>query len=259
MGRSSAPAPDSYMAAYSFALTLTRGIRLESDIVLCSFLPIVYHVADQIFTLPAFLSGGRLVIGRRPVPAQIAEAVTGEAVTALWAGSPAMANAFAGVLDAEGAAYDARTLKVLVYGWAALPPATTATLKRLCGDDLVPVEIFGQTEAISCHRFWPPAPRRRQGGRGRAAPSTVGRGGHRHGRTRDGRDGDPGRADRVLPRAPGRVRDAEASGLRHRAARDGGWQSAEVPAAGGLRRPVRMIGGGHATGVRACASAHSSS
>jgi acyl-CoA synthetase (AMP-forming)/AMP-acid ligase II len=30
-----------------------------------------------------------------------------------------------------------------------------ATLKQLCGDELVAVEIFGQTEAISCHRFWP--------------------------------------------------------------------------------------------------------
>ncbi len=28
-------------------------------------------------------------------------------------------------------------------------------MKRRCGDDLCAFEIFGQTESISCHRFWP--------------------------------------------------------------------------------------------------------
>ena len=145
----------SYFAAYSFALTLTRGVHLECDLKLATFLPIIYHVADQVFTFPAFLSGGTLVIGRRPVPEAVAETVSREAVTALWAGSPAMANALAAVLRADQVSYDPRRLKVLVYGWAALPPGTLATFKRLCGEDFVAVEIFGQTEAISCHRFWP--------------------------------------------------------------------------------------------------------
>jgi len=50
---------------------------------------------------------------------------------------------------------DARSLTVIVYGWAALPPATLASMKRHCGDDLCVFEIFGQTESISCYRFWP--------------------------------------------------------------------------------------------------------
>jgi AMP-binding enzyme/AMP-binding enzyme C-terminal domain len=50
---------------------------------------------------------------------------------------------------------DAHCLTVIVYGWAALPPATLASLKRHCGEDLCAFEIFGQTESISCHRFWP--------------------------------------------------------------------------------------------------------
>lgn len=145
----------SHFAAYSFALTLTRGIRLECDLRLATFLPIIYHVADQVFTFPAFLSGGTLVIGRRPDPAQMAAAISREAVTALWGGSPAMAGALAGVLQADRLSYDPRTLKVLVYGWAALPPGVLASFKRMCGDDFTAVEIFGQTEAISCHRFWP--------------------------------------------------------------------------------------------------------
>jgi acyl-CoA synthetase (AMP-forming)/AMP-acid ligase II len=145
----------STLAAYSFALTLTRGIRLECDLRLATFLPIIYHVADQVFTFPAFLSGGTLIIGRGPAAVPTAEAISRERVTALWGGSPAMVNALADVLRSDRLAYDPRSLKVIVYGWAALPPGTLATLQQLCGDDLVVVEIFGQTEAISCHRFWP--------------------------------------------------------------------------------------------------------
>jgi acyl-CoA synthetase (AMP-forming)/AMP-acid ligase II len=44
---------------------------------------------------------------------------------------------------------------VIVYGWAALPPTVLASMKQHCGDDLLVFEIFGQTESISCHRFWP--------------------------------------------------------------------------------------------------------
>lgn len=145
----------SYMSAYSFALSLTRGVHLECDLKLCSFLPVIYHVADQIFTLPAFLAGGTLVIGRRPLPDSIAEAVTREGVTALWAGSPQFVNAFTDRLLRDRFAYDPRSLRVVVYGWSALSPGTAASLKQLCGDELVLLEIFGQTEAISCHRFWP--------------------------------------------------------------------------------------------------------
>ena len=146
---------NTYAAANGFALTLTRGVRLEGDTRICTFLPIIYHVADQIFTFSAFLAGGTLILGRRPAPGPIAEAITQERATAVWAGSPAMVNALADVLSADPHAYDVSTLRVIVYGWAALPPGTLATLKRLCGEELVAVEIFGQTETIACHRFWP--------------------------------------------------------------------------------------------------------
>src|SRR5947208_2838617 len=80
--------------------------------------------------------------------------IDAEGVTALWAGSPAMVRALDAVLTARPD-LDARSLTVIVYGWAALPPATLASMKRHCGDDLCVFEIFGQTESISCHRFWP--------------------------------------------------------------------------------------------------------
>jgi non-ribosomal peptide synthetase component E (peptide arylation enzyme) len=82
-----------------------------------------------------FVCGGTLVLGRRPNPESIAEMIAAEKVTALWAGSPAMVRALDAVLTARPD-LDARSLTVIVYGWAALPPATLASMKRRCGDDL---------------------------------------------------------------------------------------------------------------------------
>jgi acyl-CoA synthetase (AMP-forming)/AMP-acid ligase II len=66
-----------------------------------------------------------------------------------------MVNALAKALQDSPGTLDATSLKVVVYGWAALPPATLAYLKQRCGEEILAVEIFGQTECISCHRFWP--------------------------------------------------------------------------------------------------------
>jgi acyl-CoA synthetase (AMP-forming)/AMP-acid ligase II len=144
----------SYMAGFGFALSLTRGLALESDLKVGTYLPMIYHVGDQPFTYSVFLSGGTLVLGRRPNPEHIAEMISEDRVTALWAGSPAMVRAVDAVLTARPD-LDARTLTVIVYGWAALPPATLASMKRHCGENLCAFEIFGQTESIACHRFWP--------------------------------------------------------------------------------------------------------
>ena len=143
-----------HMGAYAFALSLTRGLRVESDLVLCSFLPVIYHVADQALSLPAFLSGGTFLIGRKPVAQEMARAVAQERVTALWGGSPQLVKGFAAALAAEPE-LDASRLSVLVYGWGAVEPAVLASLRERCGEQFGLVGIFGQTEAISCHRFWP--------------------------------------------------------------------------------------------------------
>ena len=144
----------SYMAAYGFALSLTRGLKLESDLRVGTFLPMLYHVGDQPFSYSVFLSGGTMIMGRKPDPVRITEMISEEKVTALWAGSPAMVAAVDGVLSSRPD-LDARSLTVIVYGWAALAPAVLASMKKHCGDDLLVFEIFGQTESISCHRFWP--------------------------------------------------------------------------------------------------------
>jgi acyl-CoA synthetase (AMP-forming)/AMP-acid ligase II len=145
---------NSYLAALGFAQSLTRGLRIENELRLCTYLPVLYHVGDQPFLYSVFLSAGTLLIGRRPDATAIARSICGERLTALWAGSPAMVAAIDQALSAD-ASLDATCLKVVVYGWAALPPATLASMKRHCGPDLLAFEIFGQTESITCHRFWP--------------------------------------------------------------------------------------------------------
>jgi acyl-CoA synthetase (AMP-forming)/AMP-acid ligase II len=143
----------SYLAGYSFALTHSRGNRIECDLKLIAFLPLIFHIADQIMSFPAFLCGGTLIMGRAFDAPQVAAALAQERATSLWAGSPAMLEQVADALDAGG--HDATSLTSVVYGWTAIRPDLVTRLQRMCGEDLVPVEILGQTEAISCHRFWP--------------------------------------------------------------------------------------------------------
>ena len=144
----------SYMAGFGFALSLTRGLKFESDLRVGTGLPMIYHVGDQPFTYSVFLSGGSLVLCRRPEPVALAEMVAEEKVTAWWAGSPAMVGAM-DVTLAKRPDLDPHSLGVIVDGWAELAPAVLKSMKLHCGDDLLVFEIFGQTESISCHRFWP--------------------------------------------------------------------------------------------------------
>jgi acyl-CoA synthetase (AMP-forming)/AMP-acid ligase II len=144
-----------YMSGYSFALSLTRGLHIEAELRLGTFLPVIYHVADQIFALSPMLAGGTLLIGRNVVPGEIAGAISRERLTALWGGSPQLVKTVTQVLLDERMAHDPSSLRAIVYGWGALEPGVAAALKQLCGPELVLFAIFGQTEAISCHRFWP--------------------------------------------------------------------------------------------------------
>jgi len=143
-----------YMTAYSFALSLTREHHIECDLKLCSFLPIVFHVADHIFSLNAFLCGGSFVLGRTFDLTAVAEAITREKVTALWGGSPAFIQQLTDIFWNNRDKYDPSSLKVIAYGWGQLRPDYAAKLKELCGKDFLMFSIFGQTEAISCYRFW---------------------------------------------------------------------------------------------------------
>jgi len=143
-----------YMSAYSFALSLTRGLQVEADLVHCSFLPIIYHVVDQPLSLSAFLSGGRLVIGRRPVASDMAAAIEHERVTSLWGGPPQLVKALAAAME-SGSGGRQSSLRVVVYAYGAVSDKVLATLKDRCGESFMLVGVFGQTESISAYRFWP--------------------------------------------------------------------------------------------------------
>jgi acyl-CoA synthetase (AMP-forming)/AMP-acid ligase II len=143
----------SYLGGYSFALTHSRGAKIECDLTLVSFLPLIFHIADQIMSFPAFLAGGTLVMGRSFDPVATAAAVERERATSLWSGSPAMLTEV--LKAAESGNRDLSTLGSVIYGWTAASPDLIGQLKRLAGEQVIPVEILGQTEAISCHRFWP--------------------------------------------------------------------------------------------------------
>ncbi|MEI2776230.1 MAG: AMP-binding protein [Tetrasphaera sp.] len=140
------------LAAHGFALSLTRGLEVETHLRLVTFLPMIYHVGHLVFMLPCFATGGTVVLGRRPDAAAAAEAVERERATALWGGSPAMMAAFSTAAATGGR--DISSLTVAIYGWAALPPAVLDEMQQQA-PRLTVAEIFGQTEAIACHRFWP--------------------------------------------------------------------------------------------------------
>lgn len=147
-----------YLAAMNQALSYSRGVGAESDFRMCTFLPVIYHIGDQIFAFSPLLCGGSLVLGRGFDPARLAQAVTDERPTALFGGSPQLISELVRVSLAATERLDLSSLQVLVFGWAALPPALAEQLQQLC-KGVALVGIFGQTEAIALHRFpvarWP--------------------------------------------------------------------------------------------------------
>jgi acyl-CoA synthetase (AMP-forming)/AMP-acid ligase II len=144
----------SYLTAYSYALSLTRGLRYERDLRLCTFLPIIYHCGHNSAVFPAMLTGGTAIIGRGAKPAALARAITAERATALWAGAPPFLEALAAEALQRPGDYDLHSLTVAMFSWKTIHPDLLAKLKRLCGDDLALWEIFGQTESMSGYRFW---------------------------------------------------------------------------------------------------------
>jgi acyl-CoA synthetase (AMP-forming)/AMP-acid ligase II len=143
-----------HLAGMNFALSLSRGLPHEADLRLVTFLPLIYHIGDVLFPLGAMLAGGTVIIGRRPAPGPVADALAEERATALWAGSPQFVAALTAELESRPE-LDLTSLTTLVYGWGALSPGLLENLDARVGHELVTLGIFGQTEAIACHRFWP--------------------------------------------------------------------------------------------------------
>lgn len=143
-----------YIGALANSMSFSRGVPFDWDYRFCSFLPVVFHVGDQALVMGPLLCGGSVVIGRRFDAAAIAAAVTNEKPTALWGGSPQLISELVREVEAHPDRYDLSSLTVLVYGWGSMPPELTARVQQLAPHALVS-GIFGQTECIPFHRFWP--------------------------------------------------------------------------------------------------------
>jgi acyl-CoA synthetase (AMP-forming)/AMP-acid ligase II len=85
----------------------------------------------------------------------MAATVTREGITTLWGGSPQLLADLVRCAEGDPDRYDLSSLEVIVYGWNAISPGLTKSLTELCGGRVQFVGIFGQTEAIACHRWWP--------------------------------------------------------------------------------------------------------
>jgi acyl-CoA synthetase (AMP-forming)/AMP-acid ligase II len=147
----------SYLSGYAYAMSYTRGLAHETDLVVGSFLPIVYHCGHNSTVMPAVISGGTVVVGRRPDDVGLAEAVTRERITAVWAGSPQWVQKLVDVAESRPADIDLGSLTVVLYSWGAMQPDLFPRLSAVAGGSVQMVEVFGQTESQSCFRFWPAA------------------------------------------------------------------------------------------------------
>jgi acyl-CoA synthetase (AMP-forming)/AMP-acid ligase II len=121
------------------------------------FLPIIYHCGHNSTVMPALISGGTVVVGRRPDDRGLAEAVTREKVTAVWAGSPLWVRKLVEVAESDPDAIDLSSLTVVMFSWGAMTPDLFPRLKQAAGGEVAMLEVFGQTESQSCFRFWPDA------------------------------------------------------------------------------------------------------
>ncbi len=147
----------SYLSGYAYAMSYTRGLAYESDLVVGTFLPIVYHCGHNSTVMPAILAGGTVVIGRRPDDRAVAEAVTRERITAVWAGSPVWVEKLVAAAEERPGDLDLTSLTVVLFSWGAIRPDLFPRLRAAAGEQVQMVEVFGQTEAQSCFRFWPAA------------------------------------------------------------------------------------------------------
>lgn len=143
-----------YFAAYNMALSFSRNLKFEGDLKILSFLPVIYHIGDQVMPFGAFLSSGSFVIGRKHEVEGAADAITQEGVTTLWAGSPTFLGDLAEHYETGRDRYDFSSLTTVTYGWASLDSEIHHHWKEICGEQLNLWELFSQTECVAGFRFW---------------------------------------------------------------------------------------------------------
>lgn len=142
---------NTHYTGLAWSPSLALGVPHERDAVFCSFLPIVFHTADNL-AYATWLAGGTVVIGRQPEPAALARAIGEHGVTFLWAGMPQMVQA---LVDAGREAPGSLAgLASLTYGWAPLEEDIYDGLQEVVGHPVRVQSIIGMTEVVVAHRFW---------------------------------------------------------------------------------------------------------
>jgi acyl-CoA synthetase (AMP-forming)/AMP-acid ligase II len=141
----------SYLVSLSWALSYTRGLDHESKLRMACFAPIIFHIGDQVYTMPALFTGGTMILGRRFKIAPLADTVADERATAVIGGGLELAKTLLTELEALGPEA-ASSLTCVMWGLGLADPETIERWERLCpGISLL--YIAGQTESCTGHRF----------------------------------------------------------------------------------------------------------
>lgn len=136
----------------SFNGLAMNGVDYESELTMASFLPVIYHVGDGLI-YNAILSGGKVVIGRKFNPRELAQAIHKHKVNCLWGGAPQAIEAVSNEFRKDPG-LDPHSLKTIIFGWAPLNPRLYDQIKQVLGEQVKLIEIIGQTEVCCAHRFW---------------------------------------------------------------------------------------------------------
>jgi acyl-CoA synthetase (AMP-forming)/AMP-acid ligase II len=141
-------------AAYDYALSYTRGLAVEQQIRMCSFLPVVHHVTHNESMIPALIAGGTAIIGRKVDAEALAAAITRERATAVWVGSPRFLEGLVLAASSDREKYDLSSLTAMMFAWNTIGADLHERLKELCAPGFALWETLGQTESVVSSRFW---------------------------------------------------------------------------------------------------------
>ena len=143
-----------YFAGFNQVMSMTRGLRFDDDLKISTFTPMTFHVADHVMMVAPLLAGGTVVLGRKPDGHNEARAITQERVTAYWGGSPQFVEAVLRAVREKPGDYDLSSVTTMFFGWAPMSPKSLEELRRLCAPGFTAWALIGQTESVSCHRFF---------------------------------------------------------------------------------------------------------
>jgi acyl-CoA synthetase (AMP-forming)/AMP-acid ligase II len=142
-----------YMTAMSWALSQTRGLRHESFLRAACFMPIMFHIGDQGYSMPSLFVAGTLILGRSMRPETIAETIVSEQATMLAAIPTEGPYALLEALARQGRGPLALTcLLGAVRPYDSQAPEIMRRWKAMA-PDVDFLYLAGQTESTAGHRL----------------------------------------------------------------------------------------------------------